>query len=231
MRLAIVGAGKMGRAVRAAAEARGHEVAVLLRSADNPGGAALTAAGLRGVDVALEFTRPDAAPGNLERLIEAGIPAVTGTTGWLEHLPRIERLVEERGGTLLHAANFSPGLHLLLRAARELARGLRGLAGYDGAVLEWHHREKRDAPSGTAAVLREALREADPERDWPVTSVRLGAVPGTHAVEVDARFESLSVVHRVRDRAVFAEGAVTAAEWVVGRHGVYTFADVLGGDS
>lgn len=231
MRIAIIGAGKMGRAIRMEAERRGHAIVTTVTGPENPGGGAITAERFRDVEMAIEFTRPDAVVPNLERLLALGVPMVTGTTGWQRELPRITALVEARGGALLYAANFSLGLLLLLRAARELGRGLAGLPGFDGVLMEWHHREKQDAPSGTALVLQRALREADPTREWPVTSVRLGAVPGTHAIEVDGSFESLSLVHRVRDRAVFAQGAVTAAEWLLGRTGVHTFADVLGGTS
>lgn len=229
MRIAIVGEGKMGRAVRAAAEARGHRIATVVTGAENPAGRALTAERLAGVEVAIEFTRPDAVLENLDRLCRLGIPVVTGTTGWSARLEEARAMVEEHGGALLYAANFSIGIQLLYRAAAELARALRGRPEFEAHVLERHHREKRDAPSGTALALLERLRAADPDRDWPVTAIRAGWVPGTHALELEGRFESLTLQHTVRDRAVFAEGALLAAEWLPGRRGVYTFEDILSG--
>ncbi|HET7469521.1 MAG TPA: dihydrodipicolinate reductase C-terminal domain-containing protein, partial [Gemmatimonadales bacterium] len=175
MRIAIVGNGKMGQAVARLAEQRGHTIHGVIGGGENADGRALTAARLAGADVAVEFTRPDAAPANLERLIEAGIPTVTGTTGWLEQLPRIAALVVQRKGALLHAANFSLGVHLFLRAARELARGFAGRPEFDAFILEEHHAAKLDAPSGTARELQARLRQGDPQRPYPITSLRVGA--------------------------------------------------------
>jgi len=229
VKLAIVGTGKMGRAVEAAAAARGHTVTTVVAGRENAQGKALTAERLAGAEVVVEFTRPDAVVANLERLADLGVPTVTGTTGWLEQLPQVTARIQAGKGALLHAANFSLGVQLLLRAAREMARALRGQPDFDATLLEWHHREKLDAPSGTALKLQEALAGEDPERIWPITSVRTGWIPGTHALEVDGRFETLSLVHTVRDRGVFADGAVAAAEWLRGRQGVYTFEDILSG--
>lgn len=229
MRILIVGTGKMGRAVAAMAAAKGHEVDAVA-GGDNAGGRALTADRLRGVDVAVEFTRPDAAPGNLERLIEGGVPVVTGTTGWDAELPRIARLVEARGGALLHAANFSVGVHLFLRAARALGTEFAGREGFDAFILEEHHAAKADAPSGTARVLQARLRDADPGRTYPITSIRAGAIPGTHLVTYDGPHETVTLTHTARSRDGFAAGALAAAEWLPGRAGVHTFDDMLFGD-
>ena len=230
MRIAIVGNGRMGRAVAELAEERGHAVRVI-GHAENTGGAALTAEGLAGVDVAIEFTRPDAAVANLERLIEAGIPTVTGTTGWTAELPRIERLVRTRGGALLHAANFSVGVHLFLRAARDLAVRFAGRPEFEAFILEEHHATKRDAPSGTAAVLRARVRETDPARECPVTSVRAGSIPGTHVLTFDGPHETISLSHVARSRKGYAAGALAAAEWLPGRSGVHDFETMLFGGS
>jgi 4-hydroxy-tetrahydrodipicolinate reductase len=229
MRLLIVGNGRMGRAVAGLAAARGHATTIVGRE-ENAGGGGLTAQRVKGHEVAIEFTRPEAAVANLERLIEAGIPVVTGTTGWEAALPRITALVQARKGALLHAANFSIGVHLFLRAARALAAELAGREGFDGFILEEHHAAKRDAPSGTARVLRERLRDADPTREYPITSVRAGAIPGTHAVTYDAPFEAITLRHTARSRDGFAAGALAAAEWLPGRTGVHTFESMLFGD-
>jgi 4-hydroxy-tetrahydrodipicolinate reductase len=231
MRIVIVGNGRMGRAVAALAEQRGHTIHCVFDARENAGGAALTPGRLAGAEVAVEFTRPDAAPANLERLIEAGIPTVTGTTGWSAELPRIAQLVERRGGALLHAANFSAGVHLFLRAARDLARRFAGHPEFDACILEEHHAAKRDAPSGTARVLQDGLRQSDPARPFPITSVRAGTIPGTHSVSYDGPHETVSLSHVARSREGFAAGALAAAEWLPGHSGVHTFEDMLFGGS
>jgi 4-hydroxy-tetrahydrodipicolinate reductase len=228
MQIAIVGNGKMGRAVAALAEERGHGVRVIGRE-ENEGGRALTRERLAGVDVAVEFTRPDAVLGNLERLIEAGVPIVTGTTGWTADLGRIERLVHSRGGALLYAANFSIGVHLFLRAARELAALLARHPEYGAFILEEHHAAKRDAPSGTAELLRTTARAADSARDFPITSVRAGFMPGTHELTYDGPHETISLRHLARSREGFAAGALAAAEWLPGRPGLHRFEAMLFG--
>ncbi len=229
MRLLIVGDGKMGRAVAALAAGRGHE-STIVRREQNAEGHGLTAERTRGHDVAIEFTRPDAAPANIERLIAAGIPVVTGTTGWDAELARITALVEARKGALLHAANFSLGVQLFLRAARALGAEFAGRTGFDGFILEEHHAAKRDAPSGTARVLRQRMREADPARQYPITSVRAGDIPGTHTVSLDGLYETVTLQHTARSREGFAAGALAAAAWLPGRTGVFTFEAMLFGD-
>jgi 4-hydroxy-tetrahydrodipicolinate reductase len=229
MRLAVIGLGRMGRAVIAEAERRAHEVTVRIGGGENRHQEALTADRLAGIEMAIEFSRPEAAPANLERLIELGIPVVAGTTGWSSHLPRLTELARGRSGALLHAPHFALGVQLMLRAAAELARLIRGLPGFDAAILEQHHRQKVDAPSGTALLLQRSLHDCDPDRAYPITSQRVGSVPGTHSLHLDAETESLVLTHVVRDRRVFAAGALTAAEWLRGRTGVFTFEQVFEG--
>ncbi len=229
MRIVIVGHGRMGLAVATLASARGHAIHAVIDAADNAGGRALTPALLAGADVAVEFTRPDAAMANIERLIEAGIPTVTGTTGWHTELERITALVGHRGGALLHASNFSLGVHLFLRAARDLALRFAGRPGFDAFILEEHHAAKLDAPSGTARELQAAVRGADPAQTFPVTSVRAGATPGTHVVAYDGLYERVTLSHEARSRDGFAAGALAAAEWLPGHPGVHTVEDMLFG--
>jgi 4-hydroxy-tetrahydrodipicolinate reductase len=231
MRLTIVGNGKMGRAVAELAAERGHIVHAMIGSKENAQGSALTSKRLAGTDVAIEFTRPDAVVANLERLIESGIPTVTGTTGWSAELPRIARMVEAKRGALLHATNFSIGVHLFLRAARDLAGRFAGRPDFDAFILEEHHAAKRDAPSGTAAVLRTRLREADSAREFPITSIRVGAIPGTHVVTYDGPYETVALSHVARSRRGFAAGALAAAEWLPGHPGVHEFEIMLFGDA
>lgn len=230
LKVAIVGNGKMGQAVAKLARERGHTIHALIDSKDNAGGNGLTRERLGDADVAVEFTRPDAAVGNLERLIELGIPTVTGTTGWTEALPKITALVEKKQGALLHAPNFSVGVHLFLRTAQELARRFRGRPEFDDSIVEEHHAGKLDAPSGTALLLQRRLGREDPDRQFPITSVRTGTVPGTHTLTYTGPHETVTLSHVARSRQGFAAGALAAAEWLPGKTGVFTFEDMLFGD-
>lgn len=224
MRVAIVGPGRMGRAVGAVARERGHTIAAEI------GRDALTADAVRSADVAVEFTTPAAAPENLLRLAGFGTPTVCGTTGWYDRLDEVGAAFDAAGAGLVYAPNFSLGVQLLLRSAEELARLAGSRPEFDGWIVETHHRHKRDAPSGTARALRDVLRGADPGRDWPVTSIRGGEVPGTHTLHLDAAGEALTFTHTARDRSIFARGAVVAAEWLTAapRRGAHAFGAVLG---
>lgn len=229
MRVAIVGAGKMGRAVAERAEAVGHTVQALIGRDDLGPDGALPAERLRGAEVAIEFTRPDAAVANLRQLIELGLPTVTGTTGWTDRLPEVAGLVRARGGALLHAANFSVGVHLFLRAAAELAALATRIPELGGLIVEEHHATKRDAPSGTALVLQGVVRGVDAGRTYPITSLRAGSIPGTHTLRYEGPWDSIALSHAARGREGFAAGAVAAAEWLPGRTGVFTFESMLFG--
>jgi 4-hydroxy-tetrahydrodipicolinate reductase len=231
LKIAIIGNGKMGKAVSALATERGHSIHTLVTRLENDGGRALTAERLAGSDVAIEFTRPDAAVANLERLIGLGVPTVTGTTGWTESLPELSELVRQRGGALLHAVNFSVGVHLFFRAARELARSFRGRSEFAVSIHEEHHKAKVDATSGTALLLQRQLREEEPGRRFPITSVRAGEAPGTHALTYTGPHETVTLTHVTRSREVFAAGALAAAEWLPGHTGVFTFDQLLFGEA
>lgn len=221
-RLAIIGLGKMGKSIEQLARDRGFEVVARLGRRD-----AITIESLKGAEVAVEFTSAAAAPGNAKAAIEAGCPVVVGSTGWYDKRAGVEQLARERDGALLIAPNFSPGVaafEVILRAA---ARTLRTLPGFDVHAIEMHHAGKKDAPSGTAINLENAAAE-----EWrnriPITSVRVGSVPGTHEFVFDAPFEQIRLTHTARDRRVFAEGALHAARWLIGKRGVFTMQDVLG---
>lgn len=231
MRLAIVGTGRMGNAVAVLATQRGHTIHTVVGSGENVSGRALTRERLAGADVAVEFTRPEAVVPNLERLIELGIPIVTGTTGWTEALPQITELIYARKGALMHAANFSAGVHLFLRAARELARNFSGRPEFAASIREEHHATKLDAPSGTALLLQRQLAEADGLRSFPISSVRAGSVPGTHTLTYEGPHETVSLSHVARDREAFAAGALAAAEWLPGKTGVFTIEHLLFGET
>jgi 4-hydroxy-tetrahydrodipicolinate reductase len=230
MQLALIGDGKMSRAIAPLALERGHVVSTVVTRAENPEGAGLTRDRLRGADVALEFTRPDAAQANLLALARLGLPVITGTTGWLEWLPAVTAAFGAGGGALLHSPNFSIGVQLYLRGARDLARRFAGRPEFAEFVVETHHAAKRDAPSGTAIALRAALRAGDPVREFGISSIRGGHVPGTHEVVFDAPYETVRLQHAARGRQAFAAGALAAAEWIRGKHGVFTFDQMLFGE-
>jgi 4-hydroxy-tetrahydrodipicolinate reductase len=229
MRIAIVGNGRMGKAVEALAVDRGHTIHTVVTSEENSRGRALVPERLAGIDVALEFTRPDAAVANLEKLLQLGVPTVTGTTGWYDALPQVTACALKHRGALLYSANFSVGVHLFLRAARELARLLRDRPEFAGSITEEHHSTKRDAPSGTALLLRSQLTASDTDRSFPIRSVREGSAMGTHTLTYDGAHEELLLRHIAKDREAFAAGALLAAQWLPGKSGVFTFDDILFG--
>jgi 4-hydroxy-tetrahydrodipicolinate reductase len=212
----------MAEAIRREAESQGDEVVAVIGRAENAGAVALTGARLAGVDVVFEFSTPDAVVANLRALQPLGVAVVCGTTGWDAERPAIEAEWADGPGALLVASNFALGVHLFLRAARALASAAAGQAAFDGFLHERHHAAKRDAPSGTGLRLQEAVRAADPGRDWPITSVRAGSIPGEHELVLDAPYETITLHHEARDRRVFAAGALTAGRWLRGRRGVFT---------
>ena len=221
LRLAIVGHGRMGRAVEALAAERDFAVVAVIGH-----GTPVSRESLAGADVAVEFTEPSSAAANVRACVGAGCPVVTGTTGWYAELDAVSEEVWQRTGALLWAANFSVGVHLFARMVREAARIARAAPGFDAHLVETHHAAKKDAPSGTAGVLERAARSGL-GRDVPITSVRTGHVPGTHELILDAPFEQIALMHVARDRRVFADCALLAARWLVGRTGVFTMDDVL----
>lgn len=225
-KLALVGMGKMGRAIADLAPSRDWEVVARLDSAEMKRG--LTVADLNDAEVAVEFTVPHATPDNVRALVAAGVPVVVGTTGWYDHLPVISDEVRSKGGTMLAAANFSLGVNIFEQIAETAARLLGTAPGFSAQIVETHHAAKLDAPSGTAATLRRSASAAWGRGEIPITSIRTGSVPGTHEFLFDAPFETIHLEHIARDRRVFAEGALVAAGWLIGRRGVFTMRDVLG---
>jgi 4-hydroxy-tetrahydrodipicolinate reductase len=222
-RLAIVGMGKMGRAVAELAPAHDFEIVARLDHAEMTSG--LTKQMLNGADVAAEFSVPEAAPTNVRALVAAGCPVVVGTTGWYDHLEAVRADVNTSNGALLAATNFSLGVNIFERIVARAAELFAATPGFDAHMIETHHSAKKDAPSGTALTLAKAAAAAG--YAIPITSVRVGSVPGIHEVIFDAQFEQIRLQHTARDRRVFAEGALVAAAWLIGRRGVFTMKDVL----
>jgi 4-hydroxy-tetrahydrodipicolinate reductase len=225
VRLAIVGMGKMGRAIDQLAPERGFTVVARI-DPESDGAESITRESLGRAEVAVEFTVPEAAAGNVLALIDCGCPAVVGTTGWYERLPEVTDHARAAGGGFLHAPNFSIGVNIFSELVAAAGRLLGPVAMFDAHMVETHHSAKKDAPSGTAAMLEEVAKGAL-GRSVPITSVRTGSVPGTHELVFDAPFETIRIEHVARDRRVFAEGALVAARWLVGRSGVFTMKDVL----
>jgi 4-hydroxy-tetrahydrodipicolinate reductase len=225
LRIAVIGDGKMGKAVAGIARDAGHGVAAIIGD-----GTPITRDSLADADVAIEFTEPSAAVGNAKACIDAGCPVVLGTTGWYSRLDELTQYVTAHRGRLLWAANFSLGVHIFAELARHAGQLLSRVPKFDAHLVETHHTAKKDAPSGTALMLRDATMSTL-GRDIPITSVRVGSVPGTHELVFDATYEQITLTHLARDRRVFAEGAVAAAQWLAPRTnttGVFTLADMLG---
>lgn len=225
-RIAIIGDGKMGQAIRQLALEKGWNVAAVLGERESAGGSGINAAALGSAEVAVEFTQPDAAVANITASLRAGVPIVVGTTGWYDALPEVTRIAKETGTGVLWSPNFSLGVNVLIELARYAGTLMRSLDSFDAHIVETHHSRKKDAPSGTAIAIGKAASDAL-DRPIPTTSVRTGSVPGTHELIFDGMFEQLSLTHLARDRRVFAEGALQAAGWLIGKKGVFTMRDVL----
>ena len=226
MKIALIGDGKMSHAIAPRATERGHTITAMLGSGENRDGAGITRDKLGQPDLAIEFTEPAAAATNVLACVRTGLPVVVGTTGWYEQLDVVIAEVRKQNGTMFWAPNFALGIALLSAAIESVSLALKDVTGFDVHMIETHHAAKKDKPSGTAASLARVAEQAL-GRDVPITSVRTGFVPGTHELVIDATFEQLRLVHEARDRRVFADGAISAAEWLLGRKGVYTMRDVL----
>jgi 4-hydroxy-tetrahydrodipicolinate reductase len=224
--IAIIGDGKMGLAIRELAQAKGWKVAALIGERESAGGKGITRDTLGNADVALEFTEPKAAVANITAALRAGVPVVAGTTGWYDQLPAVTQAANEAAAALLWSPNFSLGVNVMIELARQAGTLMRPLEEFDAHIVETHHSKKKDAPSGTAIAIAKAASESL-KRAIPTTSVRTGSVPGTHELIFDGLYEQLSLTHVARDRRVFAEGALAAADWLVGKRGVFTMRDVL----
>ncbi|MDP9201988.1 MAG: dihydrodipicolinate reductase [Gemmatimonadota bacterium] len=224
--IGIIGDGKMGQAIRQLALEKGWKVAAVMGERESAGGSGISAGALGNADVAVEFTQPDAAVANIKASLRAGVPIVVGTTGWYDALPEVTLVAQETGTSFLWSPNFSLGVNVMIELARYAGTIMRPLEGFDAHIVETHHSRKKDAPSGTAIAIGKAAGDTL-DRPIPTTSVRTGSVPGTHELIFDGMFEQLSLTHIARDRRVFAEGALEAAGWLIGKKGVFTIRDVL----
>lgn len=222
MKLAIVGYGKMGRLIEQLAPGYDFTVAAKIDLNDPIESAA-------GANVAVEFSVPSAAAQNIERLAAIGVPVVVGTTGWFEQLDRVRQVVDKHGTGLVWSPNFSIGVNVFFRLAGEAARLMGGQADYGAWGWEIHHHTKKDAPSGTMLKIVEHMKLAGFPRPIDVSSSRAGAHPGTHEIGFDSPADTITLRHTARSREGFARGALTAAQWIIGKKGVHEFREVLFG--
>ncbi len=227
MRIALLGYGKMGRLVEQIALREGWEVGPRLDIGDNIQGAGITRTSMNGVDVAVDFSQPDAVIPNIEAASRAGVNLVVGTTGWLNDRARVQRLVEQTAIGLVYGSNFSIGMNLFFAIVSHASQVIGKIPQYDAFLEEQHHRAKKDAPSGTALTLAELMRPYFKSQEPGIASVRAGYIPGNHIVGFDSEADTILLEHRARSRQGFAEGAILAARWIVGKKGFYEFRDVF----
>ena len=212
----------MGQLVKAAARKQGDEVGAIITSKDS----AQLAEKLRGHDVAIDFSIGDAVIKNIEACARARVPLVEGTTGWKQHESSAKQLITEHSAAMVYGANFSIGVNLFYRISKHAAALFAAVEGYAPFIEEAHHNRKRDAPSGTALKLRELMSEhLGP--DIPTSSTRAGYIPGTHRVGFDSEADQILLTHNARSRQGFANGALLAANWIIGRTGVFEFSEVI----
>jgi 4-hydroxy-tetrahydrodipicolinate reductase len=225
-KLAIVGYGKMGKLIEQLAPQYDFEVALKLDEFNNAKSAGLTKENFQGIDVAIEFSIPAAVAGNVRGVAGFGVPLVVGTTGWLEHLDDVRRLVEAAGTGLVWSPNFSIGVNVFLRLVAEAARLMEAEPEYGSWAWEIHHSAKKDAPSGTLLKLVDEMKKAGYTRNIDVGSNRAGAIPGTHEIGFDSAADTITLRHTARSREGFARGALKAAQWIVGKKGFYEFSEI-----
>ena len=237
MKIALIGYGKMGREIEKIALERGHEVVCIIDMHEEE---KFESSAFRSADVAIEFTTPDSAFQNYRRAFAAGVPVVSGTTGWLEHLPEIKDACVKEGKTFFYASNFSLGVNIFFALNNYLAKIMNQFPDYDVRMEETHHIHKLDAPSGTAITLAEGiLSQLDRKEKWvlgeegskeelPITSIRKGEVPGIHSVTYESEDDILHISHEIKSRRTLAMGAVLAAEYTKGKQGFLEMKDMLG---
>ncbi len=228
MRILLVGYGKMGRMIEGLAPEFGAEVVGKIDPQIPDGGDGPDADRWNGVDVAIDFSTPDSVVKNVPVLVRRGISVVIGTTGWQKDEPAVRRAVADTAAGVVAAPNFSTGVVLFEAIVSHAASLFAGQREFGAWLNEAHHGTKKDAPSGTALMLKRAMEEAGFSRPIDVSSIRAGFIPGVHTVGFDGPADSITLTHTARDRSAFARGALLAATWLKGRRGWFTMHDVLG---
>jgi 4-hydroxy-tetrahydrodipicolinate reductase len=220
MKIALIGYGKMGQMIEKAAV--GHEIVARITSSHWDLDAVQEA------DLCFEFTHPESAVENIRRLAELKKEIVIGTTGWHDQLEHVRSIVEQHQIGALYAANFSIGINLLLQIVAHASKVMNGFSEYEVAGIDYHHKQKKDSPSGTALEIGRTIAEnMQRVENVPFSSIRCGSIPGTHTVLFDSPCDTIAITHEARNREGFAKGAVQAAEWLHGKKGFYTFADFM----
>jgi 4-hydroxy-tetrahydrodipicolinate reductase len=230
MRIALFGYGKMGQMIEQIAIKRGHKiVAKIDQNSEN--------IDFSTMDVAIDFSMPEAAFGNITKCLKNNVPIISGTTGWLDKYENATTLCREKNGAFIYASNFSLGVNIFFELNNYLAKMMQNLPEYKVELEEIHHTQKLDAPSGTAITLAEGVIANSNYSQWKldsasketlkITSKRIGTVPGTHTVDYDSIVDSIEIKHTAHNREGFALGAVTAAEWIIGKTGIFSMRDVL----
>jgi 4-hydroxy-tetrahydrodipicolinate reductase len=237
MKIALIGYGKMGKAIEEIAVQRNHTI-VLKIDINNTD--TFTKENLQQCDVAIEFTSPHSAVENISKCLDAGIPTISGSTGWLEQWPVIKNKCESLNGALLYASNFSVGVNIFFELNKKLAQLMSNQPDYEVSMGEIHHTQKKDAPSGTAITLAEQIMENIPaKKKWindvakypnelSIISKRIDPAPGTHSIKYFSPIDEIEIIHTAHSRTGFATGAVLAAEFMAGKKGIYSMKDVLG---
>ena len=237
MKIALIGYGKMGKAIEEIASAKGHEIVLKIDVQNNHD---FTQENITQADVAIEFTGPHSAYENVKKCIEFGVPVVSGSTGWLDKWNEIQNLCTEKNACLIYSSNYSIGVNLFFELNKYLAKLMQPYQDYNVSMTEIHHTEKKDAPSGTAITLAEQiLADISRKNQWTnspslnpadlvITSERIDPAPGTHTVSYNSPIDSIEITHRAHTRKGFASGAVLAAEFANKKNGIFTMKDVLG---
>lgn len=233
MKIALIGYGKMGKAIERIALSKEHEISQIIKAEDELGNLLEDRP-----EVAIEFTQPESVFGNLSFCIEHNIPVITGTTGWLDRYDEIAELCKEKNGTFLHASNFSIGVNLFFELNEWLATKMANL-DFENEIEEIHHTEKKDSPSGTAITLADGILKGNKKfSSWTnekstdhtklgIISKRIPNVPGTHTVSYSSNLESIKIEHIAHDRSVFAQGAVLVGEWIKNKKGIFSMSDFI----
>ncbi|MGB3145251.1 MAG: 4-hydroxy-tetrahydrodipicolinate reductase [Maribacter sp.] len=230
MRIALFGYGKMGKMIEQVALNRNHEIVAKI-DMDT------TEIDFSTMDVAIDFSLPEAAFQNITKCLENNVPVISGTTGWLSKYDDAVSSCHKNKGAFIYASNFSLGVNIFFELNNYLAKMMQKLPEYQVSLEEIHHTQKLDAPSGTAITLAEGVIKNSDYKKWeldqkgdgvlPITAKRIGTTPGTHTVTYDSMVDSIEIKHTAHNREGFALGAVTAAEWIIGKTGVFSMRDVL----
>jgi 4-hydroxy-tetrahydrodipicolinate reductase len=222
MKIALLGYGKMGQMTEKAAHHHGHTIVAKINSSTWDKKA------LNSPDICIDFSHPSSALDNIHRVLDLQLPLVIGTTGWYDKLEEVKGLVEKYQSAVLYGPNFSVGIFIWMQTLAEASKWINAFEGYEAAGIEQHHAQKLDSPSGTALEMARTVEaRIDRLHQLPISSVRCGYIPGIHTLTFDSACDNISITHTARNRKGFADGAIIAAEWLLGKKGFYSFNDCM----